>query len=362
MRAMFTYAGGSGHREPLVPIAEALRAARHDVSFQEEPGDRPDTGGAIEPLRPLDMAHEYGVLRDFYAGREARARVAQVLERIDGWDPDVVVCDEVDFGAMIAAERRGRPHVTVSVIAAGSFVRPDIVAAPLDALRERHGLPPDPGLSMPSRHLVVSPFPPRFRDPAFPLPRTAISIRPGSVAEGSTAHGLRSTSDRPLVYVTLGTVFNTESGDLFERLLAGLGHLPVEAIVTVGHDLDPSRFGPQPAHVRVEPYVPQSEVLPHCTATINHGGSGSVVGALAHGVPMVVIPMGADQASNAGRCQALGVGLVLDAVDATGESIGDAVTTLLDVPGFRAAAERLRDEIAGLPGPESVVPLIERLA
>ena len=60
---------------------------------------------------------------------------------------------------------------------------------------------------------------------------------------------------RPLVYVTLGTVFNARSGDLFERLLAGLADVPADVLVTVGRDVDPAEFGPQPAHVRVESYV-----------------------------------------------------------------------------------------------------------
>ncbi len=360
MRVMFTYAGGSGHREPLVPIADATGAAGHEVTLQEEPRDRPDATRAIEPLRPLDMAHEYRVLRDFYAGREARARVTQVLERIDAWDPDVIVCDEVDFGAMIAAELRGLPHATVLVTAAGSFVRADTVVASLDALRARHGLAPDPDLSMPGRHLVVSPFPPSFADPAFPHPSNAVSVRPGASAASDEPPWPRS-SERPLVYVTLGTVFNTESGDLFERLLAGVRDLPVDAVVTVGRDLDPARFGPQPGHVRIEPYIPQSTLLPLCAVSINHGGSGSVVGALAHGVPMVILPMGADQALNADRCRTLGVGVVLDAVDAAARDVRSAVLTLLDDPRYRDAAEDVRDEIARLPGPETVVPRLERL-
>ena len=94
---------------------------------------------------------------------------------------------------------------------------------------------------------------------------------------------------------------------------------------------------------------------------INHGGSGSVIGALAHGVPMVVLPMGADQPLNAARCEQLGVGIVLDAVRATADSVADAVTTTLDDPAYRVAAERIRDEIAALPGAEAAVPLLEGL-
>jgi UDP:flavonoid glycosyltransferase YjiC (YdhE family) len=369
MRVLFTHAGGSGHSDPLAPIADAMRSAGHVVA--ETLGfemladtEDPDTPHEIAPLRPLDMAHEYDVLRDFYAGREARARAIRILEHCAATRPDVIVCDEVDFGSMIAAEKLGLPHATVLVTAAGSFVRPEVVAASLDAIRSEHGLLPDPEVAMPGRHLVVSPFPPTFRDPAFPLPPNVHSICAASPHEDqlhSTPPWLPPSSELPLVYLTLGTVFNTESGDLFGRALEALRKLPIELAVTVGRDLDPARFGSQPPHVHIERYVPQSLLLPHCDVVVNHGGSGSVVGALAHGVPMVVLPMGADQALNAARCQELGVGIALDAVRAAPDSIGDAVARVLEAPEYRVAAEGIREEIAALPGPDTVVPLLEAL-
>ncbi len=84
----------------------------------------------------------------------------------------------MDFGALVAAERLGLPYATVLVIAVGSFVRPEVVAAPLNELRAEHGLPPDPDLAMLSRYLVLSLVLPGYRDPAFPLPPTAHAIRP----------------------------------------------------------------------------------------------------------------------------------------------------------------------------------------
>ena len=267
---------------------------------------------------------------------------------------------------MIAAERSGLPHATVLVTASGSFVRADVVAGTLDTLRDDHGLEPDPDMIMPRQHLVVSPFPPSLRDPAHPLPPNTFSIRSGPV--GSRAHRAEArawrpcSSERPTVYLTLGTVFNTESGDLFERSIRGLCELHIELIVTVGRYVDPARFGPQPDHVHIEHYIPQAELLPVCDLVVNHGGSGSVIGALAHGLPMVVLPMGADQSLNASRCERLGVGVALDATRATPRSIRGAVAGVLDDSAFRVAAEGIRDEIAALPGPEAVVPRLEALS
>jgi UDP:flavonoid glycosyltransferase YjiC (YdhE family) len=365
---LFAFTGGRGHAEPLVPIARAAEAAGHDVAFAgraahlpevEALGFRtfaagPDVVPERGPLVAVDMAREERVLRDGFAGRIARSRAADLLGVCAELEPDLIVCDEVDFGAMVAAERLGLPHASVLVTAAGSFVRPEIVREPLAALREEHGLPLDPGLAMLGRQLVLSPFPPSFRDPGFPLPGTAVSIRPGATGRACGQHP-------PLVYCTLGTVFPLESGDLFARLLEGLAELRIEAIVTVGLHIDADALGPLPPNVQLERFVPQSAILPRCSAVVCHGGSGTVIGALAHGLPLVTIPMGADQPLNAARCEALGVGLALDPLRATPADVREAVSAVLADHAYRAAAERIRDEIAALPGPEHAVALLARL-
>jgi UDP:flavonoid glycosyltransferase YjiC (YdhE family) len=281
------------------------------------------------------------------------------------WQPDILVRDEADFGSAVVAERLGLACATVLVIAAGSFVRRELVAEPLNKLRAEHDLPIDPDLAMLSRYLVLSPFPPSYRDPAFPLPATAHAIRPLTpepVRKDAAPAWAAPVRGAPTVYFTLGTVFNLESGDLFARVLAGLRDLPLNVIATVGREIDPEEFGPQPAHIHVARYIPQSSILPRCAAVVSHGGSGSVIAALAHGLPSVLLPMGADQPLNAARCAELGVARVLDAVGATPADVRAAVSTVLADPSYRRAAARIRDEIAVLPGPEHAVALLEGLA
>jgi UDP:flavonoid glycosyltransferase YjiC (YdhE family) len=382
MRILFSFAGGNGHFAPLVPFARGAAEAGHTVACAGQPAMRAsiermgftafDAGGATVgstperyPLLRLDMEREDRALREGYAGRIARERAAKLLALCAAWQPDLLVCDEIDFGCMVAAERLGLPHASVLVIAAGSFVRPTVVAEPLSRLRAEHGLPPDPGLAMLSRYLVLSPFPPSYRDPAFPLPATAHSIRP-FVPEPARRDARPTWAARisgaPTIYFTLGTVFNIESGDLFARVLEGLHDLPINVVATVGHEIDPAEFGPQPANIHVVQYIDQAAVLPYCDAVVSHGGSGRVIGALAHGLPSVLIPIGADQPLNAARCVELGVAQALDAVDATPAMIRTAVAAVLEDPAYRRAAERMRDEIAALPGPEHGIRLLERLA
>ena len=201
---------------------------------------------------------------------------------------------------------------------------------------------------------MLSPFPPSFRDPSVPLPATASSYRPGPVAPIGRG---------PLVYVSLGTVFNTGSGDLFKRLLAGLAAVPAEVLVTVGRDIDPADFGDQPAHVTIERYVAQADVLPRCGLVVSHGGSGSLMGALAHGLPSVLTPARRRPAAQraTGR-RPRHRSRVLDAATATPDEIGRTVTAMLADTGARDAALALKAEIDALPPVEATVPLLEQLA
>jgi hypothetical protein len=313
-------------------------------------------------LLDLDAEREDRAVRDGFAGRIARQRAAGLLSLCGDWCPDLLVCDEMDFGAMVAAERLGLPHAAVVVIAAGGLARPELVAGPLNALRAEHGLGPDPDLAMVGRHLVLSPVPQRFRDPAWPLPATARLFRPEGAADGPGPAWLAGLPDGPMAYVTLGTVFNQESGDLFERILAGLRDLPLTVIVTVGRGIDPADLGAQSANVRVERHVPQSLVLPRCDLVVSHAGSGSVLGALAHGLPSVLLPIGADQPLNARRCKQLGVGRVLDALRSTPADIRAAAQVVLADPAYRQAAQAMQREIADMPDVTAVVPALERLA
>jgi UDP:flavonoid glycosyltransferase YjiC (YdhE family) len=381
MRLLFTFAGGSGHLEPLIPIAHAAEAAGHTVAFAARPWMIPlvagsgftafaagsDVGLAPRrlPLVKVDLDQDMRDVGDGFGRRIALERAADILPLCDWWRPDLLVSEELDFGAMVVAERLGLPYATMLVSCTGAFVRPDLVAGPLNEVRARHSLPPDPHLAMLSRYLVLAPFPPGLRDPAFPLPPTAHTLRL-VVADGDRDQAAPTWPARPTgaptVFFTLGTIYNMESGDLFRRVITGLRDLPIDLIVTVGRDIDPQELGAQPANVHVERFIPQAALLPHCDLVVSHGGSGSVLGALAHGLPMVLIPMGADQPLNAERCRALGIAQVLDAVTTTSRTVSAAVSRGLADSASRVTAGRMRDEIAALPGPEHAVELLDRLA
>ena len=166
-----------------------------------------------------------------------------------------------------------------------------------------------------------------------------------------------------MVYATLGTLFNGSNNDaIFEAYLGALRDEPVDAVVTVGANRDPAEFGPQPPHVHVVRYVSLATVLPRCDLVLSHGGSGTVVAALALGLPQVVVPIFADQPENAARVAELGAAQVLGREARTPEAVRKAVRAVLADPTYRRRAERIRDEIRALPGLEETVTLLQRLA
>jgi MGT family glycosyltransferase len=135
----------------------------------------------------------------------------------------------------------------------------------------------------------------------------------------------------------------------------------VNLVVTVGRDGDPGQFGPQPRNVRIEQYIPLTLLFPRCDLVISHGGSNTMMAALAHGIPQVMVPIAADQPYNAARCSAAGVAQVVRSSDATTASIREAALSVLADPSYRRAAQRIRDEMVTLSGPEHAVSLLERL-
>jgi UDP:flavonoid glycosyltransferase YjiC (YdhE family) len=137
-------------------------------------------------------------------------------------------------------------------------------------------------------------------DPELELPRPSVAVA-ADCADVPPLRGQPGAARRPAtVYFTLGTVFNLESGDLFERVLAGLAELEIDVVATVGAEIDPAELGPLPPHVRVERFLPQSEILSRYSAVVSHAGSGSVLGALAHGLPPVRARDGVGGAERAG--------------------------------------------------------------
>src|SRR4051794_24897696 len=124
----------------------------------------PDTvGPERRPLVPVDVAYERRVLAEHFAGTFAHIRARSLIPLIERLRPDIVLCDEVDFGAMVAAECTGVPRSSVTVAAAGLLSGPAVVGDSLVELRHNFGLAGMPTLDMLAGNLPLVPVPRSFR-------------------------------------------------------------------------------------------------------------------------------------------------------------------------------------------------------
>ena len=114
-------------------------------------------------------------------------------------------------------------------------------------------------------------------------------------------------------------------------------------------------MGPQPPHILVTDFVAHELLLPHCTAIISQGGPATILAAIDHGLPHLVLPQGADQFMNAPVLEASGAGLALMPPAATAERIRAAISRLLDEAAFADAARRMQAELAAMPGADTVL-------
>ncbi|MCA1735614.1 MAG: glycosyltransferase, partial [Actinobacteria bacterium] len=162
--------------------------------------------------------------------------------------------------------------------------------------------------------------------------------------------------DRPLVVVGLSTTYQAHE-DLLENVVEALGQLPVKALVTTGNLELLSRV---PANVHTEPFVPHARVLPLADLVITHAGHGTTIAALAHGIPLVCLPLGRDQPDIAARVRWHGAGVKLSPKSKP-PKIAAAVHQVLEDSSYRRAANRLAQAIAAEEPKRRGVEELERL-
>jgi UDP:flavonoid glycosyltransferase YjiC (YdhE family) len=370
MRVLFSSTRGAGHLQPLLPYARALVARGHEVAVAapesvamtvreagltllpfDHPGDE-----VLAPiwarLRGMSEAEGMTVAScEIFAGVNARTALPKLRATIREWRPDLVVRESVEYGALVAAEAEGVRHARVAVHAV-SFeeVFPPAVGAPVDALRAAAGLPPDDGASL-RAEAVFSSFPASLdRVPDGSRMQAALRARAVEAAPSSAPAAWAPAEDpRPLVYITFGSIVGTTPHHraVYRTALDAVADLPVRALLTTGRGLEPGVLGAIPANVHVEEWVPQRDVLPRVAALVCHGGSGTLLGGLAAGVPLVIVPMFADQPHNGRLVAAAGAGLTLIKPDAA--ALQAAVQRALEAPEVRREARRLAEEIAAMP-------------
>jgi len=364
---------GFGHFHPLVPLARAFAQAGHEVAFATSPYfkehveaadfyflpagiDNAERWARFEPFQAEHLALPLEERRAFlfphmFGTIEAPAKIEELREIVRRWEPGLIVHDSADLAAPVAAEELGIPSVNHSF---GRLVPVDIVAA----AASQAGLSSDPLGGM-FRGIYVDIAPPSFQTEALPAGARVEPLRPIAVEPPSTERApewLDRLPERPTVYVTLGTVFNDLS--VFRVLLDALADVDCNVIATVGPRSDPAELAPLPANAHAERYISQSLVLPLSSVAVAHGGSGSTLAALAHGLPMLVLPQGADQFENAQQCVAIGAGKLLLPHELTAQAARQAAVSLLEDEAHRERARGVAHEISAMPDPAALVPTL----
>jgi MGT family glycosyltransferase len=159
--------------------------------------------------------------------------------------------------------------------------------------------------------------------------------------------------------VSLGTT-DMDEIPLLERVLEALAHESARIVATVGEHADPASIS-TPANATVTPFVQHTAVLPHADLVITHGGLGTGLAALAHGVPVLCIPLGRDQPVNAAAIARTGAGKVLPA-EATSGQIARTARELLSDPAYRTAARRVAQTLPAANDRHPAADLIDALA
>ncbi len=303
--------GGAGHWIPLSVVLSGARERGDDVLVVGPPaleamirqdgfdfaegGEPPEH--AIAPLRDrlaVASPSDASVIgnRELFGRLAATAMHGPLFEHGGRFGPDAIVRDPCEYASAAFAATARIPMVQVAISLARIEWGSLTVAGP--ALEDRHT-----GLTAAIRS---SPYLTRFPETLDPSPFPG-TIRCGGANDASNQplpdwwHG----ASGPLVYATLGTVLPhmTEAPDHYRLLIDALDGIDARVLLTIGHHLEPASLGGVPDHVHVERWVDQRQVLAEAALTVCHGGSGTLFGSIAVGVPVVVVPSFADQFANA---------------------------------------------------------------
>jgi len=169
----------------------------------------------------------------------------------------------------------------------------------------------------------------------------------------------RELGDSPVIYISLGTIFN-QALDFYQTCLRALDGMPQRVVMSVGQQTDISRLGPIPANVLVRKWAPQLFVLSRASLFVTRGGMNSVSESLLAGVPMVVVPEIEEQRLVATQVRDSGAGLILSARGLRADHLRLQVDKVLSNPEFQQSAQRMGATLRAAGGYQKAVEEILR--
>jgi MGT family glycosyltransferase len=370
-RAIFFGLPAHGHTNPTLPLVRELVDRGEEVVYYSSEAFEERIRRAGAEFRP----YRASVLENFSTVTERMEQLAFLLmratrdvldaelERVRADRPDYVIHDSLAAWGGCAAEVLRVP-AAVSIVTfafnrrvmmTGARVAPKRLSTILAKLRfiakaarlrratraTYHTVAPDlslfpnprAGLKIvyTSRHF--QPFADTF-DASFRFVGPSIADR----AEGVELE-LPGPSSSPLVYVSMGTLFNKDAS-FYRACFEAFGDRDLRVLMSTGGN---APVGDAPANFVVREYVPQLDVLQRANAFVTHGGMNSVSESLYYGVPVVVIPQMSEQAVVGHRTQALGAGLMIKKADVTAAALRESVDRVLADASFARSARAVGD-------------------
>lgn len=348
---------GGGNVTPVLGLGAQLLARGHRVGVLGQAS-----------LRPRVEAAGMEFVEQSSSGWLPNA--SDVLAAVEAEPPDALVVDYMVPKALCAAERTGLPmaalvHTLYAPVADNSFpsIEMDANAEQVNALRAELGLPAvERVVDLLDRvQVVVALTTPSFDGPAavsHPHVRYVGPVLESAGTDAGWVPPFDAGDPRPLVVVSMGTT-PMDEGPVLRHVLSALSELPVRVLAQVGTHIDAEAL-PTADNMVVAGLVRHAAVLPFASLVVTHAGLGTVSATLAHGLPLVCIPLGRDQPLTAARVEAVGAGRTL-APGTDADEIAATVSHVLASPHYRDAAAAQGRDIAACVESGLAVSAVEEL-
>ncbi len=415
---LFTTFEGGGSVPPILHVAKKLIARGHRVRVMSDACNRPEAEAAgatfipwtRAPSKPhksrefdtwddwsqADPAEGFAnIMQNVLAG-PALAYADDVIEELQREPADLVVALEMLFGPPMACEaikqkfvlltaniplfpigpgflplgpgfappRNAEEAAMIAEVAAASEAMLNAFVPTLNVARQKLGLAPISRVveqHAPAEAILLGTarafdFAPEV------LPPKVAYVGP-QLGEPQWAQAWTSPfpaeDKRPLALVSFSTTFQNHAGVL-QNVIDAIAPLPMKAVVTLGGSINPDEVRGADNVALIES-APHGAVMREAALVVTHGGHGTLIKALAHELPMLILPHGRDQEDNAVRVTARRAGIKLDRTSDV-EAIRTALSRLLQEPSFSEGARALGAQVALEAANSPVIEMLEKFA
>ncbi|HEU4552425.1 MAG TPA: nucleotide disphospho-sugar-binding domain-containing protein [Chitinophaga sp.] len=376
----------TGHINPTLSVGAELLLRGHEVGWISlEPGlqqklppggqlllvppGEPGENGQEPYLNAIRQKNVYGVesikfLYDDVLVPLNRYMFPGIMECLDAFRPDVVINDHELFAGAMAAVKKGIPYATAVTAPAAVRAMDDLPKVKewgdqrIVALQQSLGLTATEPIQCSGMLTLVFTSRAFFGDKALPdyyrFVGPVTAHRPASIDfEWERFYHMNHPHK---VLVSIGTTFDhAYKKDFFSKVCDALGNEPLTVVVVS----DPALFNVWPGNFIVQEKVPQLALLPHLDAVVCHGGHNTVCEALAHQLPLVVIPIAYDQSFVASCVTATESGVRLNFKRFKAAHLKAAVWDVLQDPKYAAAAQQIKASFENAGGTARTAELLE---